>query len=213
MKRSNKFLKSIIGPTSVLIDILLIIIFTSCMSTELRVSEFRFSYNNQNYVVRSAYCPGNPNSFNQLIGDHFVAIDMNQDRIIDKITPDGYTLAEAQKIYDFCLNFLEKKDKLNRVEKYNEIFSFEDSDYIYEIKTFYPKTGLPFNEFTIKDKEAGKFNIKISVLLDEEADGILNKLLIGDIYISDAQKKYNRILKIGLARDELVNVNGSIHLQ
>ena len=62
-----------------------VIFISGCVSSDLQVSEFRFKYNNKDYIIRSSYCPDNPASCNQLIGNDFIAVDMNQDRIIDKI--------------------------------------------------------------------------------------------------------------------------------
>ena len=67
------------------------------------------------------YCPDNPQSCNHLIGNDFVAVDLNQDRIIDEIIRGDISKYEAQIIYDYSLELLEKENKLNQVrDKSNE---------------------------------------------------------------------------------------------
>jgi len=213
MKKISRIRHNIFEPTLLLIDITLILIFTSCVSSELRVSQFEFIYNNQNYIVRSAYSPGNPESRNQLIGDNFLAVDMNQDRVIDKITNGDISFAEAQEIYDYCLNLLERENKLGEVNRENKRYTLSESDYNYEIKTFYHKINSPFNEFTITDKRGGRDYHKVSILLDENADGLLDELLKGGVLVSKAQVDYDRVLLKGLKSKGLKKVNGSIFIK
>lgn len=184
-------------------------LFTSCSSSDLKVSEFKFQYNNKDYIVRSAYCSGNPRSCNHLIGDDFIAVDMNQDRIIDKIDKGNIALAEAQEIYDYSLNLLAQQNKLNEINRRNDNFILDDRDYHFEIRSFFPDFGDPFNEFTITNKKEG-WNVKVSVLLDEKADGKLDELLKGNISIDEAQKHYESVINQGLTNNGLRKSNGSI---
>ncbi len=210
MKRDYKFKLIILEPMSIIISLVLILIFTSCYSSELRVSEFEFLYNNQSFIIRSAYCPNNPESCNQLISNKFVAVDLNQDRIIDKISDGDVDLAEAQEIYDYSLNLLQKMNKLNEVNRVDNKYVLNDVNYDYEIKTFHPKLDSPFNEFIITDKQAGKNFYKVSILIDKNADGKLNELLKGRMLINEAQIHYDRVIQIGLINKDLKKINDSI---
>jgi hypothetical protein len=92
-----------------IVSLFTFIIFTvltlnGCVSSDLKISEFKFKYNDKDYIIRSAYCPDNTASCNQLIGNDFIAVDMNQDRIIDKINKGNVSLSEAQAIYDYSLD-------------------------------------------------------------------------------------------------------------
>ena len=184
-------------------SLLLNLLLTNCFSSELKISQFEFRYNNQDYLVRSAYCSGNPESCNQLIGKEFVAVDMNQDRVIDKITRGAIALVEAQEIYDYCLNLLEKENKLSEVSRENNIFLLREADYDYEIKTFYPKGSDSFNEFTVTDKKEGSDYNKVSILIDYKADGTLDVLLKGGVLVEEAQAHYHRVIVKGLTTDKL----------
>lgn len=200
---SHTFLYALLG----------LLLLTSCLSNELKISEFKFQYNNKDYLVRSAYCAGNPESCNQLIGDEFLAVDMNQDRIIDKIMKGNVTLNEAQEIYDHCLNILEKEDKLNEVNRNNKRFTIRENDFEYEVKTFYPTGGDLFNEFTITDKRSGITFNDASVLIDNDADGVLDVSLTGKILLVEAQTHYNRVLIKGLSNKKLIKEGNLIYLK
>ena len=187
-----------------------IILINGCASSDLQVSEFRFKYNNKDYIIRSSYCPDNPASCNQLIGNDFIAVDMNQDRIIDKINEGNITLAEAQEIYDYSLDLLKKQNKLNEVGRREKNYLITETNFNYEIKTFTPEIGRVFNEFKIIDKRLAWGKTEISLFLDENADGILNNVLRGKIPASEAQKKYEMTISKGLANNNLIKINGSI---
>jgi hypothetical protein len=122
---------------------LVLLFIVSCASPNLRVSEFKFRYNDQDYIVRSAYCPDNPNSCNHLIGENFVAIDMNQDRIIDKIDRGDVSIGDAQKVYDYSLDLLAKQNKLSEINRRNDKFIIDSRTHKF-IKwfTYFRKKGI-----------------------------------------------------------------------
>jgi hypothetical protein len=183
--------------------------FSGCASSDLRVSEFKFKYNEKDYIIRSAYCPDDPSSCNQLIGNDFIAVDMNQDRIIDKINKGDISLAEAQSIYDYSLSLLKSQNKLNEVGREEKNFKLRELNFDYEIKTFTPQLGEAFNEFKLVDRRGAVYNFKISIYIDENADGNLDKTLKGDFSLSDAQNKYKMMITKGLAEKQIVKENGS----
>ena len=175
----------------------------------MSIAEFDFKYNDQKYIIRSAYCPGNPESCNKLIGESFTAVDLNQDRIIDNISTGEIELAHAQEIYDYCLAMLEKDGKLNEINRRNKVFSLTLSGYEYEIKSFQPEFSLPFNEFIITESKSVAQN-KTSILIDHGADGKLEELLKGTMLVEEAQEHYNNVIENGLKKNSLKKTNGSI---
>ena len=181
-----------------------------CASSDLKVSEFKFNYNNKDYLVRSAYCPDDPSSCNQLIGEDFVAVDMNQDRIIDKIRKGSISLEEAQEIYDYSLNLLKEQNKLNEVSRREKKFTVRENFFNYEITTLYPEIGKEFNEFRIIDKNNATGFYQASIFLDENADGILEKRLKGTIPLENAQNTYEKIIEKGIYTGELIKTGSSI---
>lgn len=188
------------------IKLFFLIILYGCATSELRISEFKFKYNNEDYIVRSAYCPNNPESCNQLIGNNFMAIDLNLDRIIDEISMGKIKLAQAQKIYDYSLLLLEKRGKLNTINENYESFIFNDKLYKYEIKSFISVIKPSFNEFKIESKK-GK---AISVYIDHHADGKLDEVVKGIIKIQDAQSFYRTVIEKGIELGKLIKSNGTV---
>jgi hypothetical protein len=161
-------------------------------------------------MIRSAYCPGNPESCNQIIGNDLIAVDLDQDRIIDEIKKGNASLIEAQQIYDYCLNILESQNKLNKVSSTAERYFLSEAKFDYEIKTLYPKVNIPINEFTITDKRSSLGLYKISVFLDEGADGVLDKIIKGDFPLEEAQADYDRIILEGLSGKDLKRIDDAI---
>lgn len=185
----------------------------ACTSSELRVSEFEFEYNNNNYVIRSAYCPGNPESCNQIIGDDVMAVDQNQDRIIDKIIMGNYSLAEVQKIYDHCLNLLERQNKLNKIDSPLIGYYVFDGDKEFEIRTLSSNLNTTFNEFKIIEKKGWGESQVINVFVDENSNGILDEIIKGEISLEEAQEFYSKVIERGLSERELVRADSIISVK
>lgn len=205
MYASNKKLQNLYR---LFIILPILIIIYSCAASEMQVSEFEFNYNNENYLIRSAYCPNNPQSCNQLIGNGFIAVDMNQDRIIDNISKGDISLSQAQEIYDYCLTLLAREGKLNEIDRSTNKFTLRDIDFNYELSSFKPLTGSPFNEFAITDK-GNKTNFQqIVILIDNDADGILDELVKGVLPLKEAQAHYDLVIEKGLNQGKIRKENG-----
>ena len=211
MKKWTKhsfFYNAVISAASVSISGLILI---SCSSTSgMKVAEFKFTYQGQGYLLRSAYCPNNPKSCNQIICKDFVATDLNQDRIIDEVINGDMPISKVQEIYDYCLNELEKQGRINQIDLGNNIFTYtEENKFILDIKSFIIDSTNQFNQFTIKEK-FGVTGLKITVFLDKDADGILDETLKGDVSINAGQKKYLEAIDKGLKRGKLKKVKNAI---
>jgi hypothetical protein len=186
---------------------ILAISLSGCYSSELKVSEFEFNYNNENYIIRSAYCPNNPESCNQLMGADFIAVDMNQDRIIDDILKGDITLSEAQEIYDYSLDILSKQGKINEINRESKKYLIEGDDYDLEIISFFPRSKSPFNEFKVFEQRNQIFNIREYIFVDNNADGKLDEFLKGSMKIEEAQKHYSILIKKGLENNNLIKMD------
>jgi len=197
-------------------SILLLLVCFSCTSSDqnLQVSGFRFAFEGNDYFIRSIYCPNNPQSCNHLIGKDFEAVDLNQDRIIDKIVKGDLTILEAQRIYSYSLDLLKKQNKLSEVNKSNEHFKFvlEKTNIIFEITSFQPEIGDPFNQFKIVEKRVTVSN-SISLFNDKNSDGNLEEKLDGTLSIMEAQKQYQETIEEGIKADRIEKVNGMIRVK
>lgn len=186
----------------------------SCSSSnqDLRVSGFRFSFEGSDYYIRSIYCPDNIKSCNHLIGRDFEAVDINQDRMIDKIIRGDATIGKSQRIYDFSLKLLEEENKLSEINKTSDKFKYkiEKLNLSFEITSFQPELGDPFNQFKVVQKQR-KDNI--SLFNDQKANGILDQILRGSFSIIDAQKQYEEIIKEGVKANRIIILDDLIRVK
>jgi len=209
MKPLHVYFKKFIEPFFLVLEILLIILFSSCSSSELKVAEFEFIYQNQKYILRSAYCSGNPKSCNQIIGNDLVAVDLNQDRIIDKVISGNLNISEAQLIYDYCLNILEKEGKITEVNRSNHTFHYVDNGINYEIKSFTPEGSNPFNQFSII-KSLPTNKKQQNIFIDDNCNGTLDIKLKGSMNLPAAQLQYSKVINLGLRKNKLTKLNSLI---
>ncbi len=183
----------------------------SCASTKPTVTaaQYRFTLNDEVYRIRSITSSDNSLSYNELLSDKFLAIDFDQDRIIDRITIGNIELAEAQKIYDYGLLMLSQENKLQERSPENHKYVYDDPNFYIEIKTFRPAGANPFNEFKITHKQP-VIAPTITVALDGDADGNLDKILKGTETLEKLQAKYAEAIETGLRKNGLIKVNSVI---
>ena len=188
----------------------------SCSSSnqDLKVSGFRFSFEGNDYFIRSIYCPNNPQSSNHLIGKDFEAVDLNQDRVIDKIVKGDLTINESQRIYNYSLDLLVKENKLSVINKDTDKFQYTINKLhlIFEITSFQPELGEPFNQFKLVQKRVG-IEHDISLFNDMKSDGILDEKLKGSFSIVDAQKEYEETIEEGIRSDRMVRVDNFVRVK
>jgi len=66
----------------------------------------------QKFRIRSVNCEIEGDCYNELIGEAFLAVDYNQDRIIDRILMGEADLHLAQSIYEHGLTMLAQENRL-----------------------------------------------------------------------------------------------------
>jgi len=183
----------------------------SCASTKPTVTaaQYRFSLNDEVYRIRSITSSDNSLSYNELLGDKFLATDFDQDRIIDRITIGNIELADAQKIYDYGLLMLSQENKLQERSPENHTYVYDDPNFYIEIKTFRPAGANPLNEFKITHKQT-VIEPTMIVALDGDADGALDKILKGAETLEKVQIKYTEAIKTGLRNNKLIKINSMI---
>lgn len=195
--------------------IFILLVSFSCSSSnqDLRVSGFRFSFEDNDYYIRSIYCPDSPQSCNHLIGKNFEAVDINQDRVVDKIVKGDFTIHEAQRIYDYSLDLLERENKLSVINQETENFQYKIKKpfLIFEITSFQPELGKPFNQFRLVQKQG--MNENISVFNDLQANGSLDEKLNGSFSIVDAQKQYLETIEEGIKENRISRADDLIRVK
>lgn len=183
-------------------------LFISACSSNLHIYEYNFIYKGKSYVIRSAKQSQKANFGNQLIGDSFIAVDIDQDRIIDKISKGNISLADAQEVYDYCLESLERSGKLKEIKNEQKEYHTTIKDYSFVIKCFSCKDDVPFTQFIITYfRENGN---KISVYIDKNSDLTLDETLKGNMKLLKAQKLYDKVVKKGITRNKLIIKDGKL---
>jgi hypothetical protein len=191
----------------------LLILFALCgcatQKPQLRASQYRFNYGDEAYRLRSISSEDTMAFYNELVGANFVAVDFDQDRILDRILLGEVSLSEAQKIYEYGIDKLAKENKLEvRVPRVNR-YVHEKNDFQVEIRSFRPANAQPFNEFVITDNRPVACPETI-VIVDHRADGTLDEVLKGAATPEKFQSQYAKAIEAGLQKGELVKVNQAI---
>jgi hypothetical protein len=85
----------------------------------------------------------------------------------------------------------------------------ESCDFRLEIISFRPANAQPFNEFKIIN-ERQMVSPQIIVIVDHDADGMLDEVLKGAVALEKAQSQYSEAMEAGLQTGELIKTNGTI---
>jgi len=212
--KSIKYFRKLLFSFLASVFILLVSAGCSSSSQDLQVGGFRFTYEGENYYIKSIYCPNNPQSCNHLISKDFEALDINQDRVIDKIIKGDVSIDETQKIYSYALNLLEKENRLSAIKNDTEEFKYTITmlNILFEITSFQPDVGDPFNQFRIVQNRFGSEQ-DISLFNDLKADGSLDEVLTGSYSLFDAQKKYQETIEEGIRDNKISKVENLISVK
>lgn len=197
--------------TVILIFGFIVLFLYDCATTrpQAHVAQYQFTYNSEMYRIRSIFAAENNERYNEVIGKHFLAIDFDQDRIIDRISVGTTSLSEAQKVYDYGLEMLTKENRLKEVTPANQKYTEEHSEFFLELKSFYPVNAKPFNQFKIISKKQ-LVNPETIVAMDFEADGTLDEILKGTTPLEKLQAQYTDLINSGLQKNGLVKVDDTI---
>lgn len=176
---------------------------------QLSVSQCSFTLDGESYRIRSIVSPLKSNSYNEIIGQKFVAADYDQDGVVDCVTMGDVSLVVVQKIYDYGLNSLSRENKLKVRTPDTHSYLHEQDDIQLEIRSFQPVNAPPFNEFRVVYTRA-RVHLEVVVLLDENADGMLDEFLKGGGSLEKLQSQYAEVIQAGLQKGELIKVDGKI---
>ena len=210
MKKGN----FIYGPLmSLMFRTLLLGVFILCgcaaRKPNVHVSQYRFIFNDEAYRLRSISSKDKMESYNELVGANFLAVDFDQDRVIDRILLGDASLSDAQKIYEYGLNRLIQENRLQLRRPNVQRYVYESCDSHLEIISFRPANAPPFNEFKIMDKRQ-MVSPQIIVMIDQNADGVLDEALKGEATPAEAQAQYAEAIEAGLQKGVLIKVSSMI---
>ena len=171
-------------------------ILSSCATTnsKLIISHYNYQIDNEPFRIRSVNSEKAEDCYNELIGNNFIAVDFNQDRIIDRVVMGKVDLAVAQEIYEMGLQLSAGEDKLDEHATRVSQFTQGKPCCLFEIKTFRSKKSKPFNEFIVVEKR-NTSSPHTMVGMDDNADGILDKISKGSTNLERMQGKYQKRIK------------------
>jgi len=191
-----------------------IIFFSGCASTKPPIVTpfFSFDYNGEYYRVRSITSVDETISRNELIGKNFLAHDFDQDGIIDLIILGEIDLSDAHTIYEYAIAMLSKEKKLREINPEINKYQYVNSEFTYEIISFRPNNAAPFNELRII-KRHQTVNQPIIIIIDQKANGKLDKVLKGNVTLEKFQSKYSELLITGVQKNKMIEVDNMILLK
>ncbi len=201
-------LKRIFTVLSGFIFFIIAFYYSGCSKPQHGISQYVFTYESKECRIRSIRSADQKVSYNELVGENFVAADFDQDRILDQIVTGEINLSDAQKIYDYGLSKLSGTNKLQVTTPTTRQYYQQNLYRDYEVKSFRPINADPFNEFKIIDKKSGSANI--SIYIDQKADGTLDHTLKGTALSQDIQSEYADILATGIQTGKLIKVDNII---
>ncbi len=187
--------------------LIFIILFLNCSHAVLNqeMSYFEFEMNGENYQILSVNSPDKGEAFNQLIGRDFIAVDYKQDQNIDKVmVGDPEKINEYLKIYKYGIQKAIEKGKLKEKENINS-YSNSMNMKFYNVVTYIPAVGKPYNEFIYVEAFAVRRVIKA---LDRNADGELDIVTSGIYELDKLQNEYFNFLKSGIERNQIAQTEG-----
>lgn len=212
MEKTNFFIESLkrlsVGS---MVFLLLIFILYDCagVKPQFSVSQYRFTIDDKVYRIRSISSQDESISYNEVLGEYFLAVDFDQDRVIDRVTIGDAELNAVQEIYEYGLNMLTQENKLQEKVPDNNKYTHETPGFLLEIKSFHPADAQPFNEFKIIEKPQ-TVRPQIVVTIDHDADGKLDDVLKGVIALDEVQARYSEVIDTGLQKGKLVKVDDKI---
>jgi hypothetical protein len=175
----------------------------------LAVSQYRYTMADQDYRIRSIRSPEKSQSYNEVIGEKFLAVDYDQDGVLDAVVLGNTPLTEAQQVYDFGLKRLSREQKLEVRNPDVAGFILDQDNLRLEIRTFRPAATAAFNQFKIIDSRQ-LVQTEILVFIDHNADGVLDEALKDASLTEKYQSCYAEMIQKGLAKGKLHQVNGMI---
>ena len=182
-----------------------------CSNQKLRsyVTQYTFQMNDETFHIRSISPVDQTKARNQILGKNLVAADYNQDGVVDRIVFGEKSLLQAQQIYVYGLAKVAEENKLRIKAPTVNRYLYTDNSFQIEIVSFSTEKGNWFNEITVIEN-LSVFSPRIIILVDSDADGILDGTLKGEATTADMQGHYEAAVAMGLEKGNLIRKNGKV---
>lgn len=190
---------------------LLTLLLTGCATVTpgVKIYQYQFELDDETYRIRSIDSADDKLASNELIGSSFLAVDYDQDGVLDQVTVGDKDLHEVQQIYEHGINDLSRKNKIQERNPQNHRFIVESQGFLLEIRSFRPENAPPFNEFKIHQRYV-KQNPVVAVAIDQNADGMLDQRIKGTQRLEEIQAQYSMAIDAGLRQEALGKTDSQI---
>ena len=181
-----------------------------CSSTSYQSEESRYSflYNDQEYAILSrSLITGKSVNYLLMQGRDALLLsarDDNIDGVLDTLLIGDSSLENANTVYSYGMALAVTEGKY-RQNQPSRVYYQRTEEGFYAIQTYEQSPSIWYNRFIIYDA-VEKNEI---ILLDRNADGILNQIEAGNADLNASQPLYRNFLKAGVEAGQIVNINGS----
>jgi hypothetical protein len=170
---------------------------------KVEIGGYTFEHNGKEYRIESV-TPSYSEGYNILTrreGDRllFKAIDKEQDGQLDELSMGDMTLDEARAIYREGILEGEHRGYLKK-RTFAREYRTSDSFYDYELATYILATGEIYNKLTLMKKQAF---LDASVIIDQDADGQIDRIEKGFGTVSEYQRLYRSLLDRGMREQKV----------
>lgn len=172
---------------------------------QVEVGGFFFNYDGLEYRIESI-TPNYSEGYNILTrreGDRLVlkAIDKEQDGRLDEVVAGNISLEKAQAIYREGILEGERRGYI-KTRTFAREYRTSDGVNEYILATYVLATGEVYNKFSIIKKSL--VNPPVDVVIDQNADGTIDKIETGREFLSYYQNLYTNIIEKGLKEKRML---------
>jgi hypothetical protein len=185
---------------------ILVLAGTACRSPRpvIELGGYFFDCKGQTYRIESV-TPSDIQGYNFLIRKEeeqlvLRGVDKEQDGILDELTIGSLTLAEAREIYKFGLEEGERLGYI-KMRTFAREFRTEISHNNCILATYVLALGEVYNKLTISNIIRNQ-----AVVVDKEADGVVDSVETGDRDLVYYQKIYQAVIEQGIRQKKIEKV-------
>ncbi len=171
-----------------------------------------FSHQGKEYKILGFF-PQDSDGFNLLIRKKqnkivLKCIDKQQDGVLDEVIVGDITLEEANNIYQEGILIAIENGSLQE-KQFEHYYLTSDIGNIFELRTYIPVDGEPYNIFAVKPINDGR----TYVLRDLEANGSLDYFEEGEGELELFQSYYDKIVQKGISGNKIKLSDGMYYVR
>lgn len=170
---------------------------------------FAFVHDGERFEIVSIVTPTGPGgNFLVRFDDGQIllrASDYDQDGLLDTLMVGDLTLDRANEIYQIGIEEAILRGRF-AVYPRSTVYELTTDERIFAIRTYRPSSGRPYNKFIIYAPHSREE----IVLIDTNADGVLDSVERGHQRLEASQASYERILALGLREGKIERIGNRL---